>query len=406
MPNFRYKALTAAGETVEGVMEAANQAAVVERLRHLGQLPLRADPAAVGLSARLGGVKLTRRRRLGSHELVLFTRQLATLLGAAIPLDQALTLTLDTAPRLPLSRFITRLRERLRGGDAFSAALSAEKEVIPAFYVSMVRAGEAGGTLPETLSRLAGFLEETQVVREQVRSALLYPAILLVVSIFSIGLFMTMVLPRFASLFADAGVPLPRATQSLLFTSNFLAEWGVLLLLALLLVLLLLRHLLSRPAFRLAVDTFRLRLPILGELERKIETARLARTVSALARNGVPLATAISIGEGTLANGRLRMALLEALEGLKQGHGLADPLAHTGAFSSFAIQFVAVGERSGELSAMLIKLADIFEAEIHETVKRLMTLLVPVLTIGSALIVALVFGSILTALFSVYDLAH
>lgn len=405
MPAFRFRALTANGETVEGTIEARDQGGAVHRLRQLGHRPIRVDPArgALRLARPLGG----RHPRARPRDLVFLTRQLATMLEAAVPLDQALALTRDAGSGSAMQALVSRLRDRLRSGDGLGDALAAEgPAAVPGYYVAIVRAGEAAGSLPATLSQLADFLEQSRLAREQVRSSLVYPTIVLLVSVAAIAMFLFLVLPRFAELFAGTSTPLPAITRLILGLSQVLAAKAWLILLILLAFLLLLRAWLARPAVRRGLDGLRLRLPVVGTLEREIEVARLARTLAVLITNGVPIAQALVMCRGVLGNARLRDALQEVIDAVPRGQMLSEALARTAQFPPLATQFVMVGERSGELGAMLERLAGIYERQSSETVKRLVAVLVPALTIASAVVVAAVFGSILTALLSVYDLAR
>lgn len=406
MPAFRFKALTAEGETVVGVLEAEDQAGVVHRLRQLGQRPIRVDPVRGPRPAWRAPSIAGLRRRVSPRDLVFLTRQLATMLEEAVPLDQALSLTRDAGGGSAVPALVARLRDRLRAGDSLSDALAAEGSAVPGYYVAIVRAGEAAGSLPAALGQLADFLEQSRLAREQVRSSLVYPTVVFLVSLAAIGMFLFLVLPRFAELFAGTSTPLPTVTRMVLGLSRTLASQAWLILLILLVFLLLLRALLARPAVRQAWDGLRLRLPVVGALEREIEIARLARTLAVLITNGVPIAQALAMCRGVLGNARLRDALQETADAVPKGLALSEALARTAQFPPLATQFVAVGERSGELGTMLERLAGIYERQSGETVKRLLALLVPALTIASAVVVAAVFGSILTALLSVYDLAR
>jgi general secretion pathway protein F len=407
MPAFHFKALTASGETVEGMLEAQDQAGVVHRLRQLGHRPIRVDPVRGFRPLRLARSAANSRQRVSPRDLVFLTRQLATMLEAAVPLDQALVLTRDAGAGSGARALVARLRNRLRAGDSLGDALAAEDPAaVPSYYVAIVRAGEAAGSLPAALGQLADFLEQSRLAREQVRSSLVYPTIVFLVSLAAIGMFLFLVLPRFAELFAGTSTPLPAVTRMILGLSRTLAAKAWLILLILLALLLLLRAWLTRPAVQRTLDGLRLRLPVVGMLEREIEIARLARTLAVLITNGVPVTQALAMCSGVLGNAHLRDALQEVTDAVPKGLMLSEALARTAQFPPLATQFVAVGEHSGELGSMLERLADIYERQSSETMKRLLALLVPALTIASAVVVAAVFGSILSALLSVYDLAR
>jgi general secretion pathway protein F len=402
MTQFAYRAVAASGDVVDGEVDASSREEAVERLRRRGLLPIRIDP---GRLARQQGV----RRPWGGprrRDVTNLTREVATLLEAGLTLDAALGVLGELARPAAMRRLILRLRDEIRGGAAFGEAVANAGAAFPPYYVGMVRAGEAGGNLDRVLRELADFMEEEQRVQEQIRSALLYPILLLVLSATSIAIFVTVVLPQFEPLFRDSGIVLPPVTRFLMGIDDVVSEHGLTIVLGLLAFLLLLRLLRANEAVALARDRLRLGLPVIGPLVAKTETARLARTLAALLQNGVPLLAALAIVRGTLANRVLHEALGRIERALEAGGGLAEPLAATGLFPPLAVQLVTVGERSGKLDQMLARLAQILEREVAETTKRLLTLLVPALTIGSAVLIAVVIGSIFSALLSVYDIAR
>jgi general secretion pathway protein F len=397
---FAYRAVAANGEVVEGELDAPSRDAAVERLRRRGLLPIRVD--AGGRSRRTRG-----RRPWGApsrRDVTVLTRELATLLEAGLTLDAALGVLSGLAHAQPVRRLILQLRDEIRGGSFFADALANARGAFPSYYLGMVRAGEAGGSLDRVLRQVADLMEDEQRVREQIRSALVYPILLLVMCVGAIAIFVMVVLPQFEPLFADSGIELPVITRFLMSLHTTINERGWLIILALFALLLLLRVARGSEAVALAQDSLRLRLPLFGPLVAKTETARLARTLSVLLRNGVPVLAALGIARQTLGNRVLSDALARTQQALEAGGGLAEPLAATGRFPPLAVHLVTVGERSGRLDEMLGRLAQILEREAMETTGRLLTLLVPVLTIATAVVIALVIGSILSALLSVYDI--
>jgi general secretion pathway protein F len=411
MARFRYRAVAASGELVHGEMDAVSQATVVERLRGQGHLPLAADEIAAGAdrARRLTLMQWLRRPVLGQarvtrREVAMMTRELATLLEAGLTLDQSLKLLIELAAGEPLEDLLADLLERIQGGSSLADALARHDRLFPRVYVSMVRAGETGGALREVLGRLARYLDEAEVLREQVKSALVYPVLLLILAAVSIVILLTVVLPQFTPLFENAGAQLPWLTRAVMLVGEVVQRWWWLVLLAGVGAVWLAKRQLRRPARRAQVDRWLLRLPLVGELLAKIDTARFARALGTLLANGVPPLTALAIVQDALANATLRRALGDAATAMKDGGGLAAPLGRSGVFPRLAIHLLGVGEESGQLDPMLLKIAEVFDREVRSTIERLMALLVPVLTIALGAIVAVIITSVLMAILSAYDL--
>lgn len=401
MPAFRYKVLTEGGEPTEGRLDFADKAAAIEHFRQLGQLPIRIEPVGLALADTLA---VLRGRGLEGRDLALATRQLATLAEAGMPLDRALDFAAKAAERPATRAALSRTRERLTGGASLSDALAADAGCFPPVYIAMVRAGEAGGAIGAVMARLADFLERADGARRQVQTALIYPAILMMAALAILTLMVTVVLPQFDTLFADAGTKLPWGARLVVAGAEGVRSYGGAVALALLGGVLVLARALQRPAFRLGWDHALLRLPLAGPLARKAEAARFCRTLAALLANGVGHLTALAIVQGVLGNRFLRAQLTELIAGLKDGQGLAEPLARLGMLPPLALQLVRLGEETGKLDAMLGRAADLLEGDVREAMTRLMGLLTPVLTILLGVGVAAVIGAVLSAILSVYDL--
>ena len=405
MALFRFEAVAASGELIRGEMEAASQAEVVERLQGLGHLPIRADSAAGSTLARWLRRDLFRRRAIPARDLALLTQQLATLLQAGLGVDRALEIAATALDRAHDRERLGDVLERVRGGATLADAIAAQPGMVPKFYVGMVRAGEAGASLDRTLRHLAAFLERSHAVKEQIRSALIYPAIVLVAGSISVALLFSFVVPRFRPLFEQAGAALPFAAELVLGVADFMEDWGWWLLLALLALGIGAAVRLGDPARRAGWDRRVLRLPVLGALATKLEMSRLARTLGTLLQNGVPPLGALAIARETSRNAVFAAALDGVAERVKEGKGLAEPLAESGIVPSLAVHLVRVGEETARLEEMLLKIAEIYEEDSRRGIERLLALLVPGITVLLGLVVALVVGSILSAVLSAYELA-
>jgi general secretion pathway protein F len=399
MTQFHYRAITATGETLSGQMEAASIGDVIARLQEQGHTPLEVQPTNAGEGG-AGMAALFRRGPFSGDQLAQFTHQLATLLGAGQPLDRALGILLDLPESERARKLIERVRERVRGGNALSSALDEEHGVFPRLYVSLVRAGEAGGSLEETLRRLADYLERARQLRGSVINALIYPAFLLVGVLGSLVLLLAYVVPQFVPIFQDMQVPIPWITRAVLLLGNTLQAWWWLIALLLIGAALAWRARLRDPQARLAWHARLLHLRWVGPLLLKVETARIARTLGTLLKNGVPLLSALAIARQVTGNRALDAALASAHEQVKGGSGLSLALAQSSLFPRLALQMVQVGEEAGQLDAMLLKVADTFEIESRRAIDRLLAALVPALTIVMTVLVAIIMAAILLPLLS------
>lgn len=396
MGSFRYKAVTPAGETVEGRMDAASVDDVIARLQEQGNVPLEAGDAAGGASL-FGDL---RKKPLSGAALVEFTEQLGILLHAGLPLDRALQMLLELPEGERARHVVERIRDRVRGGASLSRAMEEEHGVFPKLYLSMVRAGEAGGALDAALARLADYLERARKLRESVIGALVYPAFLLFGVLGSLVLLMAFVLPQFVPIFHDMNVPIPLITRVLMAIGSFLHDWGLLLLAALVVAGLWGAARLRDPGVRRAFDARLLKLRVLGPLLLKVDTARLMRTLGSMLKNGVSLLAALGIARQVVANRELSGQLAPAIEAVKGGDSLSHALATHTAFPKLATQITMVGEESGTLDAMLLRAAETYDGEVKAAIDKMLSALVPVMTIVMALLVAGIMMSILLPLLS------
>ena len=399
MSQFRYRAISAAGETLQGQMEAASLEEVISRLQDQGHTPLDAQAAGADVGGS-GLAALYRRGPFTGDQLAQFTYQLATLLGAGQPLDRALGILMELPEGERAKKLIERVRDRVRGGTPLSQALDEEHGVFPKLYISLVRAGEAGGSLEDTLRRLAEYLERSQQLRGSIINALIYPAFLMVGVLGSLLLLLAYVVPQFVPIFQDMQVPIPLITQVVLAVGNILQSWWWLLLILLVMGVLVARARLRDPAMLLAWHARLLTLRLVGPLLLKVQTARIARTLGTLLKNGVPLLSALTIARQVTANRALDQALEQAAEQVKGGAGLSFSLAQSQRFPRLALHMIQVGEEAGQLDTMLLKVADTFELESRRAIDRLLAALVPALTIVMTLMVAVIMAAILLPLLS------
>lgn len=405
MPNFRFVAITATGELSRGVMEAASEAAVVERLRRQGSIPMRAEPVA-GRSFLADLLRMEfGRGALRRQEVANVTRELSIMLGAGQDLDRALRFLVETAPNARVRTVMEQLRNTVRDGASLAAALAQHPNSFPRLYVGLVRAGEAGGTLAPTLERLADLLERERSLAATVKSAMIYPTLLTVAAIGSIALLLTEVLPQFVPLFEQNGVALPRPTQILISAGAFVSGYGLYVLLALALLFLAARQALRQPGPRLAADRLILRLPVAGALVREVLAARFSRTLGTLVLNGVPLIAALAIVRDAIGNLAGVQAVDRAAVSAKNGAGLSGPLGESGIFPTRTIYLLRLGEETAQLGPMALRAAEIHEEKTRIGVQRLVSLLVPAITIVMGAAIAGIVSSLLLAMLSLNNLA-
>jgi general secretion pathway protein F len=406
MPSFQWSAIDPGGETVRGVIEAADRTAAVDRLQRQGQLVLRAEPAdGRWRIADLLQAGVATRRGLDRSSLGEVTRELSIMLAAGQDLDRAFRFVIDNVGNARARPILSEVRDKVRAGSSLAAALAAEPRSFPPLYVGMVRAGETGGALPATLERLATLLEAERSLRANLRSALIYPTMLVVAAIGSIVLLLEYVLPQFTPIFEQAGAELPATTRTLIALGAVVGTAGPWLLVGLLVAGLLAKRALAVPALRFKADRLLLSLPLAGKLVREVLAARLTRTLGTLLGNGVPLISALAIAGDSLGNLAAAAAVEAAALSAKGGRGLAGPLSEAGVFPTRMIHLLQLGEEAAQLPAMALKAADIHDEQARLMIQRMVALAIPSITIAMGLVVAGIVGSLLSAMLSLNDLA-
>jgi general secretion pathway protein F len=401
MPVFVYRAADRRGQTIDGVMEAPDARAVVERLQKDAYYPIRVAPHAERSAwPAFGGSS-----RVGQRDLLAFTQQLATLFEAGLPLDRALAILEELAPNPRVKAIVGDVLASVRGGASLSEALAKHHpRPFSRLYINMVRAGEKGGVLEVTLRRLAEFLEARAAFAEAVFTALAYPTVITLVGIGAIVFLMTFVIPRFATIFADLGQAVPLPTQILLSVSaGFQHYWwaGVLLVLAAVLAW---RVWTGTPEGRMQWDQTLLGLPLAGPLTMKVETARFARTLGTMLKSGVPVMGALAVVGDMMTNRAIGHAVDRLADGVKRGGTIAAGMQAEARFPALAIHMVRVGEETGRLEEMLLKVAETFETEVRTELKRVLGLLEPAIILAMGVLVAFIVVAMLLAIFSINEI--
>ena len=407
MPLYRYKAVNTSGDVSAGELDAANESEIVDRLRDQGLMPMQVVAAAgerVAATQKAARRRWFAPRRVTRDHLLALTRELATLLRAGLPLDRALEILINLADAPPVARLLQTVRDSVRGGKSLSQALDMHREVFSRFYVNIVRAGEAGGALGAVLTRLSDTMERNKELRESVKSALIYPIILICVAVTSVMILHVFVVPQFQQTFAQAGKALPVPTQVVIFVGTGLRKYWWLLIAVVVAGVWLFRRWLSRPAARFRWDRRLLRWPLIGDLTAKVEVARFARTLATLLGNGVTLLAGLSIVKETMTNTVLAQSLEGVTTRLREGKGFGRPLLETGLYPRLATQMILVGEESGRLEEMLNRVADVYDREVAMAVKRFLAVLEPALILGLAVLIGGIVFSILLGVMGMSEL--
>jgi general secretion pathway protein F len=408
MAFYQYKAVSPAGEVQEGVLEAASTSAAVARVQSMGLIPIRAVEAGVPSAspAVAAGRRsfVPKRRGVSAQDIAEMTRELATLLRAGLPLDRSFEILISLSPNPKMAELLGRIRNDVRGGQSLSKALDAQRGVFSRFYVNMIRAGEAGGSLPNVLLRLAEYLERAKALRDNIVASTTYPAFLAVVSVLAVVILLGAVVPRFKPIFSGAGKAVPVVTQIVLVAGDLMRNWGWLIAIVLTAVGFLMLRRLRDPEARYHFDRRLVTAPIVGDLFSKVEMARFSRTLGTLLGNGVTLVSALNIVRETMANSWLAEAIGNVARELKEGRGLGRPMMETGRFPMLAVHMILVGEETGRLDEMLMQVAETYDREVEVAIRKALSLLQPVMIVGMAVVIGFIIIAILSAMLSVYDL--
>ena len=415
MAVFEYRASDQGGSLHQGMETAADLQAAARALRSRGLTPIVLTPSAgitIGSVVSAEGNQVaaktsffrSRGDRVTAVQILRLTSELGVLLHAGLPLDRALKVQIDTAEPSAFKAMAEDILQTIKSGRSFTVALEQHAGVFSGFYVSMVRSGEASGNLAGVLTDLSVYLERSKAVRSTIVSALVYPAILAVVATLSVAVMLGFVVPEFESLFDEMGEGLPFLTSLIIDLGDIVASWWWLLLGLAGLVAVFTRRWLGTPEGRLRVDARLLTLPIAGSLVKKFEISRFARTLGTLLSNGVAILKAVDIARGTVGNVVIAEHLEDLEPAVKRGERLSKAM-RSEVFSPMAVQMVLVGEESGRWDAMLLELAQVYEAEVEADVKRALTLLEPALILGMGGLIAVIIMGILMGILSVNSMA-
>ncbi len=409
MPEFVYKASDRTGKIIEGSIDAGDQSAVINKLRGMGYIPIRIGPATTGKALSL---KLNLQFSLPSpfstvsgKDLLSFTQALATLIKAGLPLDKSLSILSEITENEQLKTITQELLKDVRGGKAFSDALAQHSRVFTRLYINMIRAGEAGGVLDVVLERLVDFLERSQALRETIKNAMIYPAVLVTVMGIVVSVMLMFVVPKFVDIFDMMGQEIPLPTQILLSFSIIIKKFWWLILGLAIAGYYWFRNYTQTEKGRFNWDSVKLKVAMIKNLILKIEVARFSRTLGTLITSGVPLLQALAIVKEIIGNVVIANSIVSIQKAVKEGKGVSLPMRSTGIFPSLAMHMIRIGEETGKMEEMLIRVADTYDREVQNAVARFIAFLEPALILLMSLLVGFIVMSIVWAIFSINDVS-
>ncbi|MEK6559862.1 MAG: type II secretion system F family protein [Planctomycetota bacterium] len=397
MTKFKYKLLTSSSGTVEGEKEAISKADLINELRKSGQIILNIQQ--VTKDKKLGLFT----NRTNKKAILPFTQELATLLEGGIPIDKSLSILLSGHDN-KIKGIVEDLLNGIKSGKSFAEALTNHVKLFSGVYINMIRAGEEGGVLPQVLKRLGTFQERLQKIRGEIISAMIYPLLLSSTGLISVGALIIYVIPKFSQIFEGMGISLPFSTMILMGMSRYSIRYGWVLIIAFIALFFLYKRIRKDKNIAVKMDQKILKLPLVGNLLWKIQVSRFARTLGTLLENGVPLLKSMDIVKDVLSNQYLANILIDIKANVKEGASLTVSLAQRGFLPEIAVHLLKVGEETGNLDQMLLKVADNFDSDAEQRMKRLVTMIEPMLIVLMGAVIGIIVISMLTAILSVNDL--
>jgi general secretion pathway protein F len=407
MTVYIYKATDKDGKYVEGDISASDYKGAIQEIRKLNYYPVKVSEGK-GSSKLSSGMALSM-PSWGSpiplKDLMTLTQQLATLVDSGLTLDDGLATLIKLSETEKIRSVLADVRKQVHAGSSFADALAEHPKVFSKLYVNMIRAGEAGGILGETLSRLALFMEKSVELKNSIRSAMVYPAILTLVGGTAVIILITFVIPQFSKLFEEMGAALPLPTQIMLGLSSLIINYWPALILAITGFIAAFTFYIKTNNGRLKWDGILLKLPLFGPLIQKIEVSRFSLTLATLLKSGVPILQAMGIVQSILINRVVSDSIVVLQQALKKGNGLSGPLQKAGIFPPMAVHMITVGETSGALDEMLTKVSKTYDKEVEQSIKQVISLIEPMMILLMAVIIGFIVVSMLLAIFSANDIA-
>ena len=397
MPIFKWEGRALKGQIKKGEFEAPDEAAVRIYLRQQNIIPTKI--VSKGKEIKFA---LPFKQKVKQRSIAIFTRQLATMIDAGLPLVQSLEILSSQQDQKLFKNIIREIREDVEGGSTFAAALKKHPGTFDDLYTNLVVAGEEGGILDTILLRLAGYIEKAEALKKKVKSALVYPAAIVSVAVIVVGILMIFVIPVFEAMFSSAGQTLPLPTLIVLTMSKLIKKYVVIIIPLCILVFFLLRKYRQTENGKAVIDSLLLKMPVFGPLFKKIAVARFSRTLGTLVSSGVPILDGLTIVSKTSGNKTIETAILNARASIREGETIADPLGRSGIFPPMVIQMISVGESTGALDSMLSKIADFYEEEVDVAVGNLTSLLEPLLMVFLGVVIG---GVVISMYLPIFQMA-
>lgn len=393
MPRFKYVVKDKAGKTLRGVLEGEAKDAAIKSLRVKGMVIINIEEERK--SAFSAGLFRIKSRKIKIDDLVIFARQLATMVDAGIALINALDILAEQVDNVSFKHVLFKVRDDVETGSSLSEALAKHKKIFSSLFINMVRAGESSGMLDEILDRLATYLEKTSALQKKIKAAMVYPAVVTAMA-FGITVFLLIkVIPVFSDIYAGFGAKMPAPTQIVINISNFLRRYFYVAVIVLGAAGFLFSKYTKTEKGKKWLDRLKLNVPIFGSLMRKVVVGKFTRTLSTLIKSGVPILNALEIVSKTAGNVVVEEAVEQVRVNVKEGEPIADPLARSGVFPSMVVRMISVGEQTGELEKMLLKIADFYDEQVDASVSALTSLIEPLIIA----FLGLVIGGIVICMF-------
>jgi type II secretion system protein F len=402
MAEYLYKATTLTGQTVEGSLEGKDEEMVIQNLHQLGYIPIRiTSTQEKGTGFRFSSFIP---QRVGLKHLLIFTQELSTLISAGLPIDRSLDILWKLTENRKLRETVGDILKRIEGGNSLAEALGYHPRIFSKLYVNMVKAGESGGFLETILSRLAKYLKSSKEIKDYLISVMIYPLILTLVAGLSVTILMTFVIPRFAKIFTDMGQALPLPTQMLISTSQFVRSYWWVVLGGILFIYFGLKMYIKDEERKWKWDRFKLKWVAIGDLIKKAEVAQFSRTLGTLLQSGVSILPALNLVKEVSQNRAISRSIANIHDRLREGKGISKALEETNVFPLLAVHMIGVGEETGKLDEMLIKVAETYEENLQTSLKRFVSLLEPLIILVMGMIVGFIVISMLLAIFSINEI--
>ena len=399
---YVYRVRDRSGKIISGAIEAESQTAVTSKLRQMGYIVLEISEKREAFSISLPG----RKKKVKLKDLTVFSRQFATMINSGVSITRALAILSEQVENPTLAAVITQVQKDVEGGLSLSEALAKQEKIFPPIFVNMARAGEAGGVLDEVLLRIADHFESEASLRARVKSAMTYPVAVFIFAITIAFIMITFIVPIFMNMFSSLGGDLPGPTKMLVGLSNFIRGRWYIIFGTLMAFVYGFRAFKRNPRGRYIWDSFKLKMPVLGQLSRKMAIAKFARTFSTLISSGVPILQALDIVAETAENAVVTKAIRESRASIKEGETISKPLGASGVFPPMVVQMIAIGEETGALDSMLKKIADFYDGEVSATVDSLTSLLEPVLMVFMGVMIGGIVVSLYLPMFSVISVLN